>query len=294
MEIYAIRAVAFILIALGYMLFDVFNNRNVPNVFAYATLALGFAMTMLYLNYLIIMESVLIAVAVLGLGYFVYRIGQLGAADVIELAALSLILPFLDSGLLYYFPQGYMPVAISLAINSGIAALIIVPLYYIPKALKHASRNSRTKPEKADYFKTALIITVYAFFAAFLYLYAGMHLYGLALLILIALGSALVIFYEKPMMAYMVQYVSRNGIEPGDIIATAMLSDRETASLRKKLKQFDRLVSEKLVKEMKAKKFSRKLPVYKKPIPFAVPIFIGAVAAILLGNALFLLFGAAL
>jgi prepilin signal peptidase PulO-like enzyme (type II secretory pathway) len=44
-----------------------------------------------------------------------------------------------------------------------------------------------------------------------------------------------------------------------------------------------------LIAELKSKMPKRRFPVYKKPIPFAVPIFIGAITALAFGNVLLFL-----
>lgn len=289
MELLFLRLAVFVALAAVYMLFDVFNNRNVPSLFAYASLAIGLVLTVLYFNTATITYSVLVAIAVLGLGYFVYRIGQLGAADVIEIAALSLIMPFFSRPLVLGQAQPYMPVAVSVAINSGIAALIIVPLYYIPKAMANKKAWEAGHASLQDYFKIVLIATVYAFFGAFLYLVLHASYAAIALLAVIALGSVLVLAFERQMMGYMTQYVTYRGMEEGDIIATGMLSEKELHNLESRLAHFERLVDAKLISELKKKIPKRKLPVYKKPIPFAVPIFAGVLLTVAFGNILLLL-----
>ena len=289
MQLLVLRIIIFLALALAYMLFDIFNNRNVPSYFAYASLMVGAVFTLLYLNLSQIFYSTLIAIATLGFGYVVYRIGQLGAADVIEIAALSMIIPFMGKPLIYGVTQSYMPVALSIAINSGIAALIVVPLYYIPKALHVKTPDYSKSKKQSNYFRIALIITVYAFFGAFLFSVLHASYAAIVLLAIIALGSALVLAFEDRMMAYMSQYVTYKNMEPGDIIATGMMKKREINVLEKKLVHFERLVGPELLKELKTKLPSHKFPVYKKPIPFAVPIFIGVVATIAFGNVLLLL-----
>ncbi|MEM0154511.1 MAG: hypothetical protein QW814_01600 [Methanothrix sp.] len=288
MDFLILRIVFFSVFAFAYMMFDIFNNRNVPSYFAYATLAVGAVFTLLYLNLTLIFYSALIAVATLGFGYVVYRIGQLGAADVIELAALSLIIPFLSKPLIFGTVQPYMPMALSIVINSGIAALIVVPLYYIPKALATKQRNYKHNTS-ATYFRMALIVTIYCFFGIFLIFALHASYAAIGILLVIAAGSALVIAYEGRMMAYMSQYVTYKKMEAGDIIATGMMESKEIDYAYRKLKHFERLVTPELINELKSKMPKRRFPVYKKPIPFAVPIFIGAVTALAFGNVLLFL-----
>src|SRR5208283_86630 len=129
MELLVLRLVSLVAIALVYMLFDLFNKRNIPELFAYGSVAYGLLLTVLYLNASAIAFSVAIAAVVLGLGYLVYRAGYLGAGDVFEFAALSLILPFQAVPLLLNIPQFGIPFIVSVFMGGGIAALVAVPLY---------------------------------------------------------------------------------------------------------------------------------------------------------------------
>ena len=162
MQLYVIRIASVIVIALIYMLFDILNKRNVPSIFAYATLAYGFILTILYFNVKTIALSTAVSLLILGVGYIVYRIGQLGFADVIEFAALSLILPFFQIPFLIQASQFSIPFAISIAINSGIIAIILVPLYYLPKAMKKTKETNyklRDQQEHIHYITTCNLLS---------------------------------------------------------------------------------------------------------------------------------------
>ena len=68
MDLLLIRIASAVLIAAAYMLFDIFNNRNVPGMLAYATLGYGAVLTLLYLSTTAILVSAAIAFVVLGIG----------------------------------------------------------------------------------------------------------------------------------------------------------------------------------------------------------------------------------
>jgi Flp pilus assembly protein protease CpaA len=121
-------------ITLVYAIFDIFNKRNVPTVFAYATLVVGVIFTLSTLNIMVIAESSVIAAVIFGLGYMLFKAGQLGAADVVELAAISMMLPIMQTPLLANTYQYGIPFIVSVFIATGIAALVMIPLYYIPRA----------------------------------------------------------------------------------------------------------------------------------------------------------------
>ncbi len=61
---------------------------------------------------------------------------------------------------------------------------------------------------------------------------------------------------------------------------------REVSSVKRRVPEFERLVTPRLIGAMKRRRFAGRLPVYKHAMPFAVSIFIGAAAALLFGNLL--------
>jgi Flp pilus assembly protein protease CpaA len=289
MELLIIRLASLVAIAFAYMLFDVLNNRNVPTVFAYSSLAYGVALTVLYLNIRTIVASIGIAVAVLGLGYVVYRIGQLGAGDVIEFAALSLIMPFQGIPVLYGITQLGIPFIISVFIATGVVALVVVPLYYIPRAKKVLGGSISGLVGRKDIFKAGFVGAAWVVFAAFLIVFARIGAGGIIIVAALIFGSVAAVVYEKPMTFAMVDFVGVSRFEEGDIIAFNIMDKRQIDSIKKRFGGFDRLVTGHTIKEMKRRNIRDKVPVYKKAIPLAAPIFIGLVISILFGNLMLLL-----
>ena len=197
--------------------------------------------------------SALIAIAVLALGYLVYRIGQLGAADVVELAALSLMLPLQGVPYLVSIPQLNLPFVISLIINSGIAALVIVPIYYIPKAFSRRGKLSRTKfmdraITKKVIFKAVTVTVAYLALLLLVVFEFGADALGATLIIILLLGSVSVILFEDSITALMVERVSVEGFEPGDIIAMNMMTKKEISEIKGNFKGFGGLITAKPVR----------------------------------------------
>jgi Flp pilus assembly protein protease CpaA len=282
MDLLLIRIVSVVLIAAAYMLFDIFNRRNVPEIFAFATLGYGAVLTLLYLNTATILTSTAIALIVLGLGYLVYRAGQLGAADVIEFASLSLIIPVQPMPLLMgNMLQFGMPFVVSIMIGAGIAALVIVPLYYIPKAKR---TNKSLRVSRRSVLKAAAIAGAYLLFMVVIEVTTGITLRGLVILAMLFAGSAIITLFEGPITSAMVRYTSVGGFDEGDFIALNLMSKRDIEATRKRVKRFDRLATPELIKEMRAKHIKRKFPVYKEALPLALPIFIGVAVSLLFGD----------
>ena len=246
MDLLLFRIVSAALIAAAYMLFDIFNKRNVPGVFAYATLVYGAFLTLLYLNAVTILTSAAIAFIVLGLGYIVYRAGQIGAADVIEFAALSLMIPIQPIPLLMSnLPQLGMPFIVSIMVGTGIAALVMVPIYYIPKAMR---ANKSFGVSSGNVLKTAAITMAYLLFIIILNKTTGMTLLGLVILIVLLIGSAMITLFEAQITRVMVRYIQADEFDEGDLIALNLMARQDIEATKKRIKFFDRLVTKELIK----------------------------------------------
>lgn len=282
-----VRIASIAAVAFAYMAFDLLNRRNVPTAFAYATVAYGAALTLLYLNLATIEFSLLIAAAVFGLGYLVYRTGQIGLGDITELTAISLMLPFQGAALLVTASQYGLPFILSVVIASGVAALIAVPLFYIPLAGKRLGGKAVLRSTGGKGRALAIGAAYMAFIAAIAV--TGLaNFYGIALLGVIMIGAVLTTLFERPITSSMVVYLPAGKLEAEDMLAMNMLSKAERASLKRKVKSFGQLVTARMIQELKAKGVKVKLPVYRDGIPFAVPIFIGVVVSLLLGNLIIL------
>ncbi len=279
-----VRVTSIIAIAAAYMLFDIFNKRNVPSVFVYATLAYGALLTMTYAlsaDYYTAAFSLLAAAVVFGLGYATYRAGQLGLGDVAELATISLAMPLFNTPLLASAPQLGLPFVLSVVIASGVAALVFVPIYYIPRSgMKGISKKSARK--------AAVISAAYLAFIAFTALTGVFNIYGIALIAALMFGSFFTILCEEAITGSMVKYLAVPKLEPEDMLALNMLSRAEISWFKGQARHFGQLVTPIMINELRAGRVKRKLPVYRQGIPFALPIFIGTVVSLLLGNLLLL------
>ncbi len=283
MDILYIRIASVVVIAAMYTVFDVFNRRNVPSLFAYATLAYGAVLTLLYFNLQSIFVSALIAIVVLALGYVAYRLGQLGGADAVELAALSLILPIQSMPILNASATIGLPFVVSVVMNSGIAALVIVPLYYIPMARSRFRGKLLKEVNRMDAYKGLAIVVAYSVLVLFL-ISKGIGDMGVVVVALILVGGGLIMLFQRPITMSMVKNVTYRGMEEEDILALNLMGETEIKNVKKSIPGFGRLISKRQISDLK-KHFPRtKFPVYKNAVPFALPILVGSIAALLVGN----------
>jgi hypothetical protein len=284
MDIVLIRTASVLAVAFIYMLFDVFNKRNVPSIFAYATLAYGVLLTVLYFNLSTIAESLGISLVIIGVGYVVYRIGQIGAADFIEFAALSLMIPIQPTPYLLNAPmQLGIPFIGSLIINTGIIAIILVPIYYIYKSFRVPHRGGFGTIRRVDVLKAVTMVLAYAAFIIVLFYFHARPI-GLAIVALAGLGSVAITLGENRITKAMVSYWEPAKMKPEDMLAFNLMEPSEIKRIKTEIKSFDRLVTEKMLKEFKEKKFEEQLPVYTHAVPLALPLLIGVIFALLFGN----------
>ncbi|MGC8537529.1 MAG: prepilin peptidase [Candidatus Micrarchaeia archaeon] len=283
-----LRIASIIAIAAVYLLFDIFNRRNVPSAFVYATLIYGLMLAAAYFNLRLVLINLGIAAAVFAIGYAVYRAGQLGLGDVMEMCVISLILPFQNFPLLMSIYQYNIPFIIAVAIASGIVALVIVPIYYLPHTKHELAESIISKVSSKDIFKSALIGLSYLILIGMLAFTHTISIYGVIILGIILLGSSFTILFERPITESMIRYVSVEEFEEGDIIAFNLMSNGQVEAMKSKIMNFGKLVTKKMIDEMQANGITDKLPVYKLGIPFAVPIFIAVLISLLFGNLIIL------
>ncbi|MGC8648599.1 MAG: hypothetical protein ACP5UN_00015 [Candidatus Micrarchaeia archaeon] len=280
-----LRLILLVIISFIYMLFDVLNKRNVPTIFAYSTIVIGVIMTILYFNISIILLSSIIAIIIIALGWLAYRVGQIGGADIIELAVISLILPIQNTPLLFNINQYGFPFILSVFIATGIIAIIFVPLYYLPKAYKMKHKLIATKN---SIFKSMLVAISYLIFLALLIFIYNLNIFLIVLFLIIITCATVLIAFEKSLSESMITFIDVRNLEEGDMVAHILMNKEQERRLKKF--GFTNLITKKFIDKVKSKNIKEKIPVYRNAIPLALPIFFGLIISILIGNILFFIF----
>lgn len=283
MDVTAFRTVSVIVIALVYMLFDVFNKRSIPNEIVYASVLYALFIAVVYFNPATVTNLAIAAVVFIA-GYAIYRIGQIGAADVAEFIVISLLIPLqpVEYG---FGPAVQLPFIISVLIDAGIAALILFPLYYIPKGYGRV-KDPVSTIRRRDFYNAVIIGLTYAFFMVFLVLVLNIGMGRFLLLALIMLSSISIVLFQRLMTQAMVKYVPATGFESGDMIALNLMDHDTLTRTKTRVKSFERLIDDKMISEMRRKGIKTRFPVYKEGMPFAVAIFVGTIISISIGNLL--------
>jgi len=252
--------------AIIFALYDVFNKRTIPDKVAYSFLALSLVLT--FFNTLETIEvSLIVAFAIFAFGYLVYKEALLGLGDVIELASLSLLLPYyspLYPSQLEVFLK--IPFFVALFLNSGVFAVFLVSIY-LPFKIKKVERNDR----KTTIF--AILLFVLYLLVAFL-LKEMLTTFGVVFIVLLGICASILMIYSKEFKESALREVSIKELGIGDIIKP--IPERGI---------YEKLVTKQLLQKLKEKKI-KKVEVYYNLPPFSVFILLGLVAGILFGNIL--------
>jgi Flp pilus assembly protein protease CpaA len=280
-----LRVGILLIIATLYAVFDVFNKRNVPNAFVYVTTLIAVIVTLTY-DVSTIEMSALFAIAIGALGYVVYRTGFLGAGDVFEFAAISMIFPFQPNPILINSIQSTIPFIVSVFIVTGyVSALLIVVYYLLISKKTQLEKNFRLGSQKV--VMAGVLLAAYAALGVLLKMTIGVTPYAAVLLLIIAIPSAIVVMYEKLINMRMVSLEYIKTLEEGDMIAVNLMDKKDVQYFKKQSKSFGRLVTRKLISD--TRNVRKKVPVYRNSAPLALFVLIGIVVALLFGNVIFLL-----
>lgn len=273
---FTISILSLLAIALLYSAFDLFNKRNVPDVFAYASIGVGLVITFAF-NQSDLAFSLLVALTVGGIGYVVYRMGLWGAGDYFELVAISLIFPVQPAPVLASIEQLGLPFILSVFVATGFAAIWIVPIYYL---LFTKKRWENTPDAKHVVYGISLFI-LYLMLLFFVYYFYGFSIGRLALIMVVAVPSALTLIFEEEITSRMVERIYPRELDEGDIIAFNMMNRKEMRYFAK-YAGFGRLATRGLIYRIRNARMT--LPVYKNAAPLAIFILIGIIISLFFGN----------
>ncbi len=274
-----------ILVTFIYAIFDVFNKRNVPNAFAYFTIVVGVAVVLLFSRGFVLLITIAVAVIVGLLGYVFFRSGLLGGGDVLEFVFIALVMPLQIEPFYSSNYQWNIPFILSVIIAAGYTAMIFIPVYYL--GIKKSPKNVGG-PNTKKLRSGLLFFSAYLIFIIVMELTYGISLLGVALILLLALASAIVIVYEQRVYFSMVDFIYPSKLEDGDMIATNLMDKKDIAYFKKRT-AFGRLASKKLISDIK--NVRKKLPVYRDSVPFSLFIFLGVIISLLFGNLVLAIIG---
>ncbi len=171
--------IALSLIVFSY--FDVFNDKNIPDHLLYLFGALSLILFLLNPNMGALIQASVVAI----LSYILYRMGQLGGAEIFIFSAISLLKPYSFLQIPFIFP---------LIIFSG----IFLTLYLIV--------STAMKINLMDFDKRYLLIgLLYVFLLYFIYPMINFNF--LFILSFLLIGSLYVGLYKKQLEEYMIEAI---------------------------------------------------------------------------------------
>ncbi len=287
MDAYQIRLVLLLAIALAYAIFDTFNKRNVPNAFVYGALAVGFASTLFYPMHVIII-SVLIALVLGAVGYFIYRLGFMGAGDFFEFMTISLILPLQPLPVLLGSAMSglSLPFMFSVFIATAYVMLVSIIVYYLFLA-KKSQLEKGYRISMRQIFSALVLFLAYMLLLAFVWILEGIGLISAVLVLLIAIPSCVIVAFDRLINLRMISMLGPNELDEGDMIAVNLMKKDDIEYFKRHSRSFGRLVTKKLKHDLMNSE--KKLPVYRNAVPLALFTFFGIIISLVFGNLVLLL-----
>ena len=253
--------------------YDLFNNKNVPEKFLYAFLAIAFLFNVAFFDYDVFVYAVVLAFIFFAIGFAMYRFGQIGGADVFIIVSLILLLPIHPS----YLTVPYnWPFIFSVLIYGG-AVFALYSIFFFAKTI--SEKKAKSKPRYA-YLS---LILLYALFA---YLFFNAPFFSMAyfaIASILLLSSIIFLVYRDAIMEATMKQVFVKDLEPEDVL----VKEKMDAHMRKM--GMGNVLGQKDIEALK-RSGTKHVWVYANLPPFLPFLFIGLILALVFGNQLFLSF----
>ncbi len=250
--------------------FDLFNKKNVPDMFLYCFLALAFIVNLVFYEPTLFWFSIGVAVFFSAVGYLFYRVGQLGGADVFILAAIMLLLPINPSSVGMTFN---MPFVLSVIIFSGVAFALYVLAYFGWKLLQvEAKPNLIYLLMFIPYFLFAYVYVNSFLFSAVYFAFISVLLFSMIFFMMFKSSINMLLAEELPV----------SQLEDGDVLAIEVMN--KDLIERYKL---TRLMTASEIARIKKTKVSE-VWVYTKLPPFIPFILAGMILSMFFAKSLLL------
>jgi Flp pilus assembly protein protease CpaA len=275
-----IRAAAAVLFTAAAAYFDIFNKKWVPNSLLYGFAAVAVLANLVFYGP-VSLHALLFGAAAFILAYPLYRMGQLGGADVFAFASIAALVPYFQSPLLVPAQQVQYPFILSVMVPTSIFFILHMLVRFIPYAYRKLMRGQlEITPAKAA-GPALLAISFTVFLAVLLSLPVQLPPAYLALLSFLFAALIFFSFFKEDIKASMVQNVPISHLMEEDVIALEKM-DKELA---RKLRLYP-LIDAKEIAILKKSKV-KSVPVYTG-MPFFLPYLLAGLAVTLLfGDLLF-------
>jgi hypothetical protein len=264
--------------------YDMFNRKWVPDRLLWAFLACAFLLNILFPDSVLFMQGCAAAAIIAAISYALYRMGQLGAADVLVMSSIALAIPYLPKPLLAPAQNVPYPFFLSVLAPTGIAFILHMLCRFVPYIARQLAEGKVefTAQKVAGPAIVLLSLAIFAFIAASF----PFPLPPLYFAVVGFLGIALVFFslFMPEIKASMVETVPVGKLQCEDVLALEKMQP-----LAKRL-SLPPVISERTIAALKRAK-AKTVPVYTG-MPFFLPyLFMGLLFSVLFGDLLFYIAG---
>jgi hypothetical protein len=250
--------------------YDIFNKKNIPDGFLYAFLGVALLANIIFYDPALFWFSIAMTVFISAIGYVIYRVGQLGGADIFVIASIMLLLPIHPSSVNMPFN---LPFIFSVFIFSGVSFALYSLIYFGWKLTQVEA--------KAD----LLYILVLVPYALFSYIFINSFLFSpvfFAFITVAIFASVFFMTFKKSLNQILAEELPVSQLEPEDVLALEVMNK----DLLERYK-IPRLMTKDGIERLKKSKVSE-VWVYTKLPPFLPFILIGMVLAMLFARSLLL------
>lgn len=264
--------------------YDLTNKKNVPDSFLYSFLFISLAINIFDPSLFFL--GLPVAAVIILLLFLLYKLGQIGGADIIIIAAIYAALPRIKEPLLIrpeiqtvleFFGGFNIPSIVSVILISTVIFAIYILIRYLPMAIRKTI-NGKVKFTTVNLLLSFILLLVYGFFLNTFWSLIEIFI-SVGYLIFVTFVVFLVIFftlYKDTITESMIKM--RRDVEEDDILAMEKVDEKTMKKLN-----LGRLVTKEQLLRMK--KLKRKWPVLD--LPFFLPfILLGLILYILIGDPL--------
>jgi hypothetical protein len=245
--------------------YDIFNKKNIPELFLYAFLGLSFIINIF--DYSLVLKFLPLALPLIALLYVLYRIGQIGGADVIVISAIYLTIPIFP-----FSQEGIFPSILIIISISTVLAFLGVIIKYLPSIFEKTI-NGKIKFKLTQILESIALIVSFLVIIYMFLVFPYLPIWMVLLFALLFFESIFFILYKEEIKKQMVVWKTK--VEPEEVLAVEYLKPE----LVNKMK-LGALITEKQAKEMNKKRI--KWPILDLPM-FLPYIFIGLIFYLVIG-----------
>jgi hypothetical protein len=260
--------------------YDMFNKKWVPDSLLWGFLGASLLLNIVFFDSAIFAQALFVAIIVAAITYMLYRIGQLGGADVFVMASIALAIPCLPKPLLAASQAIPYPFFLSVLAPTGIAFILHMLFRFLPYISRKLSRGEIKFTAQKVAGPALITISLLIFGTVVSSMPVPLPASYFAIIGFLCAALIFFSFFMPEIKASMVEKIPVPRLQCEDVLALEQM-----ASLAKKL-SLPPVINEKTIMALKRAKI-KSVPVYTG-MPFFLPyLFIGLAFTLLFGDILY-------